>query len=79
MSSFFEYLNSDVESSHKQLGLDVLVHIVESGNIWSSIANNQFAKLSLECLQYLSEGLSFGDITDDIVYVVNWSSILEVD
>ena len=38
ISSFFEYFDCNVEGSHKQLTLDVLIHVMESCNIWSSVA-----------------------------------------
>lgn len=51
--ALLQQLHRDVQRRHQKLRLDVLVHIVEAGDVWSSIADHQIAQLPSEGLEYL--------------------------
>jgi hypothetical protein len=52
---------------------------VETGDVWSSIADHQIAKLASESLEDLGQSLPFRNVSHDVMDVVNWSNFLQID
>ena len=79
VTTFLQYFDSYVKSCHQQLRLNILIHIMESCDIWCSIADYQITKITFKCLQNFIKSLSFCYISHNVLNIINWCCFLKID
>ena len=73
-----EDMSGDVKGSQQELGLDVLVNVVESSHIWSAVTDHEVSLASSEVLHDLVGCGELGDVPLELYYARERGHGLEI-